>query len=92
MSGKGARRDPETVVVIMIGRSAHLSSDGERKRERELKASPRGRHHPGRKGPKNKQTGILLTSELVDPASSDMLVSKIKPCTCQYEPSRERTR
>ena len=22
---------------------------------------------------------------LVDPASSDMLVSKIKPCTCQYK-------
>lgn len=24
----------------------------------------------------------LLDSYLVDPASSDMLVSKIKPCTC----------
>jgi len=33
---------------------------------------------------------IRLNSEvmiryLVDPASSDMLVSKIKPCTCQYK-------
>ena len=26
-----------------------------------------------------------LIRYLVDPASSDMLVSKIKPCTCQYK-------
>jgi hypothetical protein len=36
------------------------------------------------------ETDFTLTSEfkfryLVDPASSDMLVSKIKPCTCQYK-------
>ena len=27
----------------------------------------------------------LVHRYLVDPASSDMLVSKIKPCTCQYK-------
>ena len=28
---------------------------------------------------------LELIRYLVDPASSDMLVSKIKPCTCQYK-------
>jgi len=27
---------------------------------------------------------------LVDPASSDMLVSKIKPCRCKYESNEKR--
>ena len=29
---------------------------------------------------------LVRSSYLVDPASSDMLVSKIKPCRCKYEP------
>ena len=30
-------------------------------------------------------TGIVKECYLVDPASSHMLVSKIKPCMCKYE-------
>lgn len=29
--------------------------------------------------------GTAICSSLVDPASSHMLVSKIKPCMCKYE-------
>ena len=48
-----------------------------------------------RRGEKRKKRGLERGLEgtalsfvfryLVDPASSDMLVSKIKPCTCQYK-------
>ena len=33
--------------------------------------------------------GQHRSSYLVDPASSHMLVSKIKPCKCQYEHTRK---
>ena len=33
-----------------------------------------------------------MTKYLVDPASSHMLVSKIKPCMCQYTPIIRRNR
>ena len=41
------------------------------------------------------QPGVLLdqvsASYLVDPASSHMLVSKIKPCMCKYKPVHGET-
>ena len=40
----------------------------------------------GKKGGEKKIYSLsTLIRYLVDPASSDMLVSKIKPCTCQYK-------
>ena len=32
-----------------------------------------------------RRCGVSVHGYLVDPASSDMLVSKIKPCRCKYE-------
>lgn len=37
------------------------------------------------------RASMLLNSILVDPASSHMLDSKIKPCTCQYNPTHGET-
>lgn len=36
----------------------------------------------------NKQHSLIRLNNLVDPASSDMLVSKIKPCKCEYKSLR----
>ena len=35
---------------------------------------------------------LLVSNYLVDPASSHMLVSKIKPCMCQYRPKLRQNR
>ena len=40
-----------------------------------------------RKGRKKEEKSFLQGSYLVDPASSHMLVSKIKPCMSKYKPN-----
>ena len=47
----------------------------------------RARLEPAASGPVGRRAGVGVAKEryLVDPASSHMLVSKIKPCMCKYE-------
>ena len=59
---------------LRISKMSHLSNPG----------GCRGRSS---RGPSGRRGGVAGNegSYLVDPASSHMLVSKIKPCMCKYE-------
>ena len=65
-------------LLAPFARATHLSIDANDRRSRLEPAAVR---------PVGSRAGVDVAKEcyLVDPASSHMLVSKIKPCMCKYE-------
>ena len=89
-SSQDGGRDGGSRSSAAVPKSTNFGESPRPRREERGRFSPQGKQQPRLGPPVPRRRRFVLRPQrcdyLVDPASSHMLVSKIKPCMCQYRP------
>jgi len=98
MGHRLSRREADGRVAVLSDSEGSERAGGDSSPPREQKEAQRGTRHrcarrgrplgvadPSAQAEGARGVGVVRGCYLVDPASSHMLVSKIKPCMCKYE-------